>query len=149
MSAQPTVVSRRRRLLGAPAIAAHRAALALVRRLPRRPAGAGPLRIVLTNPYAMGGTVRAVFTLAEELAKHRAVEIVGVRRHAERPFFPLPAGVTVTVLDDKVGPRTPLQRLLGAIPSLLVHPEDYAYPGSTPVDGPAAAAPAALGRRRR
>ena len=136
MTAQPSVVSRRRRVLGAPAIALHRAALALVRRLPA-PAAAPrastppPVRIVLANAYAMGGTVRATFSLAAQLAERREVEIVSVRRHVERPFFPHPAGVTVTVLDDRVAPRRPLQRLLGAVPSLLVHPEDYAYPGAS------------------
>ena len=135
-AAQPTVVSRRRRLLGAPAIAAHRAALALVRRLPPRRSGPvatteRPVRIVLANAYAMGGTVRAVFALAEQLADHGPVEIVSVRRHLVAPFFPHPRGVAVTVLDDRVGPRSSGQRLLGALPSVLVHPEDYAYPGAS------------------
>jgi glycosyltransferase involved in cell wall biosynthesis len=35
------------------------------------------------------------------------------------------------VLDDRVGPRSSGQRLLGALPSALVHPEDYAYPGAS------------------
>ena len=134
VSAEPRVVSRRRRLLGAPAIAVHRAALALVRRLPpARAAAGGPptVRIVLANAYAMGGTVRATFTLAAALAERRPVEIVSVRRHAARPFFPPPPGVTMTVLDDRAGRRSRLHRLLGALPSLLVHPEDYAYPGSS------------------
>ena len=137
MSAQPQVVSRRRRLLGAPAIAVHRLALAAVRRLPPpRAAAPGPVadppvRIVLANAYAMGGTVRATLTLAARLAERRAVEVVSVRRHAERPFFAHPPGVTVTVLDDRARPRGLAERLLGAVPSLLVHPEDYAYPGAS------------------
>ena len=48
----------RRRALGAPAVAAHRVTIALVRALParrRRRRGAQPaVRIVLTNAYAMG-----------------------------------------------------------------------------------------------
>jgi glycosyltransferase involved in cell wall biosynthesis len=136
VSAQPSAVSRRRRLLGAPAIAAHRAALALVRRLPdrrsaQRPGTRPPVRIILSNAYAMGGTVRAVFALAERLAEGRAVELISVRRHVARPAFPHPQGVTVTVLDDRVEPRPLHQRVLGALPSLLVHPEDYAYPGAS------------------
>jgi glycosyltransferase involved in cell wall biosynthesis len=134
VTAQPEIVSRRRRLLGAPAIVAHRIALALVRRLPARAARAAtnpPVRIVLANAYAMGGTVRATLTLAARLAERHTVEIVSVRRHTKRPFFAHPPGVTVTVLDDRVRPRRPHERLLAALPSLLVHPEDYAYPGAS------------------
>ena len=135
MSAAPPVVSRRRRLLGAPAIALHRAALALVRRLPAPAPVAAPdprpVRFILANAYAMGGTVRAVLALAERLAATREVEVISVRRHLGRPFFPHPEGVTVSVLDDRVRPGSRAQRLLGALPSLLVHPEDYAYPGAS------------------
>jgi glycosyltransferase involved in cell wall biosynthesis len=135
-SAQPSIVSRRRRLLGVPAIAAHRLALALVRRLPARAASAptasrAPVRIVLANAYGMGGTVRATFALATALAEERPVEIVSLRRHVRQPFFPHPPGVTVTVLDDRVTSRRFGERLLRALPSLLVHPEDYAYPGAS------------------
>jgi glycosyltransferase involved in cell wall biosynthesis len=132
VSAQPQVVSRRRRLLGAPAIAAHRLALALVRRLPARTAApSSRILIVLANAYAMGGTVRATLTLAASLAERHEVEIVSVRRHTKRPFFALPPGVKVTVLDDRVRPARPHERLLRALPSLLVHPEDYGYPGAS------------------
>jgi glycosyltransferase involved in cell wall biosynthesis len=136
VSAQPQVVSRRRRLLGAPAIALHRLALALVRRLPagRATPAAGahpPVRIVLANAYAMGGTVRATFTLAERLAERHEVEIVSVRRHARQAFFPHPPGVQVSVLDDRVASRRRHERLLRALPSLLVHPEDYSYAGAS------------------
>jgi glycosyltransferase involved in cell wall biosynthesis len=130
VSAQPQVVSRRRRLLGAPAIAAHRVALALVRRLPapRHAAPSPGVRIVLANAYAMGGTVRATLTLAAQLAERRSVEIISIRRHTKKPFFPHPPGVTVTVLGDR---RRRVERLLAALPSLLVHPEDYGYPGAS------------------
>ena len=98
---------RRRRLLGAPAIALHRAALALVRRLPPARDAAGhprAIRILLHNAYALGGTVRTTMNLAGELALRHEVEIVSVRRHAARPFFPHPARVTVSVLDDRTRP---------------------------------------------
>jgi glycosyltransferase involved in cell wall biosynthesis len=136
VTAEPGVVSLRRRLLGAPATAVHRAALALVRRLPDRRARARPgprpaVRIVLANAYAMGGTVRAAFSLAEALAERHAVEIISVRRHVARPFFAHPPGVRITVLDDRTRRRGPVRRVLGALPSVLVHPEDYAYPGSS------------------
>jgi len=127
---RPARVSRRRRLLGAPAIALHRAALAVVRRLPpaRDPAGQpGAIRILLHNAYALGGTVRTTMNLAEELALRHEVEVVSVRRHTPRPFFAHPARVTVSVLDDRTRRAAPPARVLRRIPSLLIHPEDYAY----------------------
>ena len=65
--------------------------------------------------------------LAGELALRHEVEIVSVRRHTAKPFFPHPRDVTVSVLDDRVAPAGPLARVLRRIPSLLIHPEDYAY----------------------
>jgi glycosyltransferase involved in cell wall biosynthesis len=127
-------VSIRRRVLGAPAVAAHRLALALVRALPARRRHSRPaVRIVLTNAYAMGGTVRAVLTLAGHLAAHNEVEVIAVKRGGRRrPFFPFPPGVRVTTLDDRREPRRgPVERTLAALPSLLVHPEDYAYPAAS------------------
>src|SRR3954452_16231040 len=102
----------RRRVLGAPAVAAHRLAIALVRALPARRRRRGlarppqpAVRIVLTNAYAMGGTVRAVLTLAGHLARTRDVEIIAIKRGGRRrPFFPFPPGVTVTTLDDRRKP---------------------------------------------
>ena len=126
----PAVTSPRRRLLGAPAIAVHRLALALVRRLPppRPRAGRPAIRIVLANAHVMGGTVRATLDLAEQLARHREVEIIALkRRGSRRPFFRFPAGVTVTTLDDRGRERGLAERALAALPSVLVHPEDYGY----------------------
>jgi glycosyltransferase involved in cell wall biosynthesis len=127
---RPVRVSRRRRLLGVPAIALHRAALAAVRRLPPPKAGGAEpraIRILLHNAYALGGTVRTTMNLAGELAHRHEVEIVSVRRHTAKPFFRHPRDVTVTVLDDRVAPAGPVARVLRRIPSLLIHPEDYAY----------------------
>ena len=87
----------------------------------------------MTNAYAMGGTIRATLTLAALLAEHYEVELIAVRRRgAKRPFFAFPEGVTVTTLEDpNAGPRTLARRLLSRLPSVLVHPEDYAYSRAT------------------
>jgi glycosyltransferase involved in cell wall biosynthesis len=126
----------RRRLFGRPAIALHRAALAAVRRLPppapRPTAGAPAIRIILANAYAMGGTVRTTLTLAGRLAEHHEVELISLKRRRARPFFTPPPGVAVTVLDDRTAERGWVQRVLAALPSLLVHPEDYGYPAASP-----------------
>ena len=74
----------------------------------------------------MGGTVRAAMSLAESLAQSgRSVEVVSVARRSRRPFFPFPDGVEVTAVDDQRGGGG---GLLAKLPSLLVHPDDFAYP---------------------
>ena len=127
--------SRRRRLLGAPAVALHRAALAAVAAVAGRRGRAaasepGPVRFLLAHAWGMGGTIRTTLNLAAELSSRHDVEIVSVVRRRERAFFPLPAGVRVTALDDRRS-RSLLQRALDRVPSLLVHPEDFAYPWSS------------------
>ncbi|HEY7075236.1 MAG TPA: glycosyltransferase family 4 protein [Solirubrobacteraceae bacterium] len=133
-AAPPGRVSLRRRVLGRPAIAVHRLALAAVRRLPAPPPRprTAALRIVLLDAYAMGGTVRATMTLGAQLAAAgREVEVISVNRRREQPFFPFPPGVRVSALDDRTARRGRAQRALAALPSVLVHPEDYAYPNAS------------------
>ncbi len=112
-----------RRLLGPPAVLVHRVALQLagLRRGGGKPDGRD-VRIVVLHAWGMGGTVRAALSLAEALAgSGRSVEIVSVVRRSSKPFFPFPDGVDVTAVDDQRERR-------GKLPSLLVHPEDFAYP---------------------
>ena len=123
--------SRRRRLLGPLAVALHRAALRVVGS-PRRGAepALGPVRFLLAHAWGFGGTIRTTLSLAGELSNGHEVEIVSVLRRREEPFFALPGGVPVRALEDrrKPVPPTRLARALGRVPSVLVHPEDYAYP---------------------
>jgi glycosyltransferase involved in cell wall biosynthesis len=118
-----TRVSRRRRLLGPLAVAVHRAALSLVSALPRRRAapGDGSVAFLLAHAWGMGGTIRTTLTMAAHLGERRDVEVVSVYRRREAPFFAFPPGLRVRALVRREG-------LLARLPSLLIHPEDYAYP---------------------
>jgi len=121
--------SLRRRLLGPPAVLVHRVALAVVSGLwrGRRPgseADAADVRVLLLHAYGLGGTIRTTFNLAAHLHRTRGAEIVSVIRRRRHPRLPFPVGVPVSTLDDQRGRRP----LLARLPSLLVHPEDYAYP---------------------
>jgi len=125
--------SRRRRMLGGTAVALHRIAMALAAATLRPRAAAAPssaVRVLLLHAFGLGGTVRTSFTLAEGLSESRPVELVSVIRRRDAPFLTPPPGVTLAVVDDQRpgAPRGPAARLLARLPSLLVHPEDYAYP---------------------
>jgi glycosyltransferase involved in cell wall biosynthesis len=115
-----------RRILGPPAILLHRLALRLAAARPggvRQPDGRD-VRILLLHAWGMGGTVRAAMSLAESLAESgRSVEVVSIVRRSKRPFFPFPDGVAVTAVDD----QRRRGGLLARLPSLLVHPDDFAY----------------------
>jgi len=121
----PGAQSRRRRLLGGVAVAIHRAALAVAAALPRPPATATDrtVRILLLHAYGLGGTVRTSFNLAAGLAANHEVEVLSLIRRREVPFFPFPDGAAVAVVDDQRR-----RGVLGRLPSVLIHPEDYAYP---------------------
>ncbi len=112
----------RRRLLGPLAVAAHRGVVALLSALPHRRATGtgGPMRFLLLHAWGMGGTIRATLTVAG----HLDGEVVSVVRRRDDPFFDFAPGLRVTALDDRRRPGSLLSRL----PSVLVHPEDYAYP---------------------
>jgi glycosyltransferase involved in cell wall biosynthesis len=126
--------SRRRRWLGGAAVALHRAALAgagLLRpraSAPVRPAG--DVHLLLLHAFGLGGTVRTSFNLLESLSAQRRVEVMSVIRRRDEPFLPFPARATVRVLDDQrpAGRRPPAARVLARLPSVLVHPDDFAHP---------------------
>ena len=134
--------ARRRAVLVVAAAVQKVAALALRVVLGRgrdRPAAqsAGDRRkvyVLLMHAYGMGGTIRTTLNLVEYLAERHDVELISVVRRRDEPFFPFPPGVQVSTLDDRRrsalpgGLRGVLRRLLSRSPSLLVHPEDYAFP---------------------
>ena len=140
----------KRRLLGGPAVLVHRLALAAVagaaawrdrragRRAPGadaggraadRPADAGRIHLLLLHAYGMGGTIRTTFNLAGGLAAlGHEVRLVSLVRRRDDPFFAVPANVAVRDLHDQRGRRPGRRGLLDRLPSLLVHPDDYAHP---------------------
>ena len=96
-------------------------------------AGDGRVVIVIMHAYGMGGTIRTVLNLAGHLAADREVEVVSLIRRRDFPFLPVPPGVRLTSLADRRPGAAPtrLTRLLDAIPSILVHDEDYAFSSSS------------------
>jgi glycosyltransferase involved in cell wall biosynthesis len=112
------------------AVALHRLALALASALlrpPRARAVAGERRkvsILVLHAYGLGGTVRTSLNLAERLAQRWDVELISVIRRRDHPFLAFPDGGALSVVDDQRHGRDLLSRL----PSVLIHPEDYAYP---------------------
>ena len=88
----------------------------------------GRIHILLEHAWGVGGTIRTSFNLASHLSERWDVEIVSARRSRESPFLTFPPGIEVTALDDRTRPRGRLARLLGRLPSVLIHPYDYAYP---------------------
>ncbi len=99
------------------------------------PAGRLKVYFLIVHAYGMGGTIRTVLNLAGYLAREHDVEVISVVRRHRRPFFSFPPGVQVTTLDDQTARlgfgRRLLVRVLRALPSLLVHPEDHSYRGSS------------------
>ena len=89
-----------------------------------RPAGDPKLYLLLLHAYGVGGTIRTTFNTAEWLARSREVEVISVIRRREAPSLPFPDGVGLSAVDDV---REPGHRLLRALPSALIHPEDYGF----------------------
>jgi glycosyltransferase involved in cell wall biosynthesis len=94
------------------------------------------VHILLMNAYGMGGTIRTTLNLVEELAQTHEVELISAIRRRRQPLFEFPAGIEVTSVDDRRGaalaadPPGWVARVLRRLPSVLVHPEDWAFAAS-------------------
>ncbi|MFG1946044.1 glycosyltransferase [Nonomuraea sp. NPDC048826] len=61
---------------------------------------------LLSSAYAMRGDVRSMLNLAGALAQRHEVEVISLRRHREKPFFPVAADVGMrSVVDARPGVR--------------------------------------------
>jgi glycosyltransferase involved in cell wall biosynthesis len=94
--------------------------------LRREDAGRPKVYFLLMHAWGMGGTIRTVLNTAEHLSSRYEVEVLGMIRTRDRPFFDLPPGVPLTpVVDgrDKAR-RGALRRFLERFPSLLFSQAD-------------------------
>lgn len=82
--------------------------------------------ILTVSGWGKGGTTRSMLNLADYLRDKHEVEIIGLWRTREEPFFEHPEGVPVYAMEDlRPGHRARgLKALLARIPSVLVHPAD-------------------------
>jgi glycosyltransferase involved in cell wall biosynthesis len=116
----------RRRVLGALLAVAEPALLALLWpanrwRARRAPEPSRRVVFLVQHAYGQGGTIRTVLNCAGSLADRYDVAVVGLVRTRRTPAFPLPDGVAVSCLDDRVEPPSGLVRkLLARLPSVLV-----------------------------
>ena len=82
------------------------------------------------NAFAVGGTVRATFTLAGALAERHDVEVVSVIRARTTPALPPPPGVRLRALTDlrpETLARRPLRRWLHGRQTALITSSDFRY----------------------
>ena len=113
-----------------------RLAIGRRRRAAAPPGDARKVYVLLMNAYGMGGTIRTTLNLVEQLAATHDVELITVMRRREHPLFPFPEGITVSAVDDRrraeqeQNPPGWVARWLKRVPSLLVHPEDWAFAAS-------------------
>ena len=82
--------------------------------------------ILTVSGWGRGGTTRAALNLADYLKDRHEVEIIGLWRILDEPFFEHPEGVDVYAMEDLRPGHKPrgLKALLARIPSVLVHPDD-------------------------
>ena len=99
-----------------------------VRAKPRQKDYTDPPRVTIltVSGWGKGGTTRAMLNLAEYLKGKHEIEIVGLWRIRDEPFFEHPEGVPVYAMEDLRPGHQPrgLNALLARMPSVLVHPGD-------------------------
>jgi glycosyltransferase involved in cell wall biosynthesis len=85
------------------------------------------------HAWGMGGTIRTVINLAEHLAQDHEVEVIGVIRGREEPFFEFPDSVRLVEVDDKrkSAQRGPLRRWIERYPSVLITEADQTSQAAT------------------
>ena len=89
--------------------------------------------VLLLNAYGIGGTIRTTLNLVDYLRHTHDVELISLIRRRERPAFRVPDGVAVSTVDDRrkaaqpTGWRGALADRARKLPSLIVHPEDWAF----------------------
>ena len=99
-----------------------------VRAKPRAKDYSDPPRVTIltVSGWGKGGTTRAMLNLAEYLEGKHEIEILGLWRIRDEPFFEHPEGVPVYAMEDLRPGHQPrgLNGLLARLPSVLVHPGD-------------------------
>ena len=82
--------------------------------------------ILTVSPWGRGGTTRAAINLADYLKNRHEVEMIGLWRLLDEPFFEHPERVEYYAMDDLRPGHRPrgVKGLLARIPSVLVHPDD-------------------------
>ncbi|WP_084958745.1 glycosyltransferase [Thermoactinospora rubra] len=69
------------------------------------------ISLLLPSAYGMRGDVRATLNLASALAERHEVEVVSVRRHKDKPFFPVGPDIAMrSLIDARPGVRHLLPR---------------------------------------
>ncbi|MDF2706942.1 glycosyltransferase [Nonomuraea muscovyensis] len=69
------------------------------------------ISLMLSSAYGMRGDVRSTLNLAGALAERHDVEVISIRRHRDKPFFPVAPNVTMrSVIDARPGTRHLLPR---------------------------------------
>jgi glycosyltransferase involved in cell wall biosynthesis len=95
---------------------------------PAAPGGARPrVSLLLLNAYGVGGTIRTTFNTAGWLARSNEVEVISVVGRRDSPALPFPDGIALSTVDDMRETPGLLGRLARALPSALIHPEDYGF----------------------
>jgi glycosyltransferase involved in cell wall biosynthesis len=91
------------------------------------PQAGARVHLLLLHAYGVGGTIRTTFNTAGWLARSQDVEVISVIRRREAPALPFPPRVGLSAVDDLREPVGLGGRLLRALPSALIHPEDYGF----------------------